>query len=79
MKVVSKKVEVPQFPQEQVISEPINDSLLTQLRNMNTQIELIKNNMQATIGGYIVGRGLSLETHEVNFNIESGIMQIKQK
>ncbi len=66
-------------PQKVETNEPIAAPLLAQLRMQNSHIDLIKSGMQASIGGYIAGRGFSLDTHDIEFNIDTGVMHVKQK
>lgn len=76
---MAKKVPAAAAEQSTEVAESIAPALLAQLRAQNDQIEIIKGQMQLAIGGYIAGRGLSLETHDINFNINSGTMTSKAK
>ena len=61
------------------LSEEIRSDFLQSLRIQNQKLEVIREQMNIAINGYIAGKGWSLEESSIEFNIDTGIVTVVSK
>jgi len=56
------------------VTEPIPTAMLDGLRAKHEEIEGLKDTIGAILSGYMAAKGWLTDTHEVDFNIGTGIV-----
>ena len=59
--------------------EKINPAALAYIAGQNNKINAIRELIHSCIEGYISGKGWSLETHNIDFNINTGMVSVTPK